>query len=160
MRRALILAVALSGAASVAQAQAKAARTTPPPAQQRDTSTSTSVAQRGARGELSFSREIFSYEAGGRRDPFVSLLSSSDLRPLFNDLRIATILYDPSGRNSVAVLRDLSTKDQYRVKVGQTLGRMRVAAIQPKSVTFAINEFGFSRQEVLALGDSTNMRKP
>jgi hypothetical protein len=41
------------------------------------------------------------------------------------------------------------------VKVGQTLGRMRVAQIHPKSVTFVIDEFGYSRQEILALGDST-----
>ena len=40
------------------------------------------------------------------------------------------------------------------MKVGQTLGRMRVAQIQPKSVTFTIEEFGFSRQETLALSDS------
>ena len=108
----------------------------------------------------SLSREVFSYDGAGRRDPFLSLLSTGELRPAFNDLKLVAVAYDPTGRKSVAVMRDITTKDQYRVKVGQTLGRMRVAQIHPKSVTFTIDEFGYSRQDVLTLGDSTNMRKP
>ena len=108
----------------------------------------------------SLSREVFSYDGSGRRDPFLSLLSTGELRPAFNDLKLVAVAYDPTGRKSVAVMRDVSSKDQYRVKVGQTLGRMRVAQIHPKSVTFTIDEFGYSRQDVLTLGDSTNMRNP
>lgn len=108
----------------------------------------------------SLSREVFSYNGAGRRDPFLSLLSTGELRPAFNDLKLVAVAYDPTGRKSVAVMRDITTKDQYRVKVGQTLGRMRVAQIHPKSVTFTIDEFGYSRQDVLTLGDSTNMRNP
>lgn len=120
---------------------------------------STSVAGRGTGAEMVFYREVFSYGAQSRRDPFVSLMKSGDLRPLLQDLRLVTILYDPTGRNSVAIMRDLSTKDQYRVKIGQTLGRMRVAQIQPKQVVFTIEEFGFSRQETLGLvADSTQAR--
>jgi len=107
-----------------------------------------------------FNREVFSYEGAGRRDPFLSLLSTGELRPAFTDLKLVAVAYDPTGRKSVAVMRDVSSKDQYRVKVGQTLGRMRVAQIHPKSVTFTIDEFGYSRQDVLTLGDSTNMRNP
>lgn len=108
----------------------------------------------------SLSREVFRYDGAGRRDPFLSLLSTGELRPAFNDLKLVAVAYDPTGRKSVAVMRDITTKDQYRVKVGQTLGRMRVAQIHPKSVTFTIDEFGYSRQDVLTLGDSTNMRNP
>ena len=64
-----------------------------------------------------------------RRDPFVSLMNTEELRPLLGDLKLVAIALDPTGRNSVAVLRDMSTKEQYRVKVGQEIGRMRVAAI-------------------------------
>jgi hypothetical protein len=110
--------------------------------------------------EHTIHREVFEYNGGGRRDPFVSLLATSDLRPLLIDLRLAAIAYDPNGRNSVAVLRDLTSKEQYRVKVGQTLGRMRVAAIQPRSVTFTIQEFGLSRQETLTMDDTTRVRTP
>jgi hypothetical protein len=119
---------------------------------------SISVTERGVKGEVSLSREVYSYDAGGRRDPFASLLRTGDLRPMLSDLRLVVVLYDPTGRNSIAIMRDVSTKDQYRVKVGQTVGRMRVAQIQPKEIVFTIEEVGFSRQEPLALGDSSTAR--
>jgi hypothetical protein len=105
-------------------------------------------------------REVFSYEGDGRRDPFVSLLTTSDLKPLLADLKLVGVAYDPRGQNSVAVLRDMTSKDQYKVRVGQTIGRMRVAAIQPKAVIFTIEEFGYSRQELLPIAppDSSKMR--
>lgn len=112
-----------------------------------------SVAVRGGKDEVGFRREAFSYEKSGRRDPFLSLLHSNDLRPMINDLKLVAVLYDPVGR-SWAVMRDMTTKEQYRVKVGQQLGRMRVTQIHPKSVTFTIEEIGFSRQQTLALNDS------
>jgi hypothetical protein len=106
-------------------------------------------------------REVFAYEGAGRRDPFVSLLTTSDLKPLLADLKLTGVAYDPRGQNSVAVLRDVTSKDQYKVRVGQTIGRMRVAAIQPKAVIFTIEEFGYSRQELLPIAppDSTKMRQ-
>jgi hypothetical protein len=119
---------------------------------------SISVTERGVKGEVSLSREVYSYDPGGRRDPFASLLRTGDLRPMLSDLRLVVVLYDPTGRNSIAIMRDVSTKDQYRVKVGQTVGRMRVAQIQPKEIVFTIEEVGFSRQEPLALGDSSTAR--
>lgn len=108
-----------------------------------------------------FERETYLYDRGGRRDPFVSLMSTSDLRPLISDLSLVAVAYDANGRNSVAILHDLSTKDkeQYRIRVGQSVGRMRVASISPKAVVFTIEEFGYSRQETLGLGDSNKVRK-
>ncbi|MEP6691209.1 MAG: hypothetical protein ABJD07_08625 [Gemmatimonadaceae bacterium] len=101
-------------------------------------------------GELALMREAFTYENEARRDPFVSLLASGELRPMIQDLRLVAVIYDVGGR-SVAILRDVSAKEQYRVKVGQALGRMRVVQITPRAVTFTLEEFGYSRQEVLAL---------
>ena len=115
--------------------------------------------QNAAPSELLINRETFNYAATGRRDPFVSLMNTEELRPLFNDLKLVAVAFDPTGRNSVAVLRDVTTKEQYRVKVGQELGRMRVASIKAKSVVFGIEEFGYSRQESLAMTvDSTKVR--
>ncbi len=111
----------------------------------------------GATGVLTFDRESYGYARDGRRDPFSSLLDNGELRPLLSDLHLAVVAYDPNG-GSVAVLRDLATREQYRVRVGQQLGRMRVAAIEPKRITFTIEEFGFSRQETLALTDTTTPR--
>lgn len=106
---------------------------------------------------ISLSRESFNYTADGRRDPFMSLMKTGELRPAVSDLKLVTVIYDPAGR-SVAILRDISTKEQYRIKVGQTLGRMRVASIQPKSVTFTVIAIGTTFQEVLALNDTTRAR--
>ena len=104
-------------------------------------------------------REVFAYEGDGRRDPFVSLLTTSDLRPLLTDLKLVAVAFDPRGQNSVAVLRDTTSKSQYRVRVGQAIGRMRVAGIQEKAVIFTIEEFGYSRQEILPIiADSTKTR--
>ena len=111
-----------------------------------------------AGGRVVLRREVFSYEQSGRRDPFVSLMTVGELRPMISDLAISGILIDPTGRNSVAVLRDVTSKEQYRVKVGQQLGRMRVARITQKSVMFTIEEFGFSRQQELAMDDSNQAR--
>lgn len=101
-------------------------------------------------------REVFHYERAGRRDPFVSLMENGELRPLITEIRVTGIVYDESGRSSVAVLRDIGSKEQYRVRIGSSLGRMRVARIDRKSVTFTIEEFGFSRQETLQLSDDPN----
>ena len=116
-------------------------------------------APKSAEPEVLINRESYAYPGAGRRDPFVSLMNTEELRPLLGDLKLVAVALDPTGRNSVAVLRDMSTKEQYRVKVGQELGRMRVAAIHAKDVVFGIEEFGYSRQESLAMVmDSTKVR--
>lgn len=112
----------------------------------------------GASGELVLMREVYRYEAGGRRDPFVSLMGSGELRPVISDLRLIGVIYDPTGRRSLATLKDISTNELYRVAVGNVLGRVRVTHILPKQVTVTIEEFGFSRQQALTLGDSTDTR--
>ena len=103
-------------------------------------------------------REVFSYAADGRRDPFFSLILTEDLRPLLSDLKLVGILYEASGRRSVAIMRDILTNAQYRVGTGQTLGRMRVTQIKQKGVIFSIDEFGLSRQDSLVLTDTTKVR--
>jgi hypothetical protein len=113
---------------------------------------------KSAAPEVLINRETYAYPGMGRRDPFVSLMNTEELRPLLGDLKLVAIAFDATGRNSVAVLRDVTTKEQYRVKVGQELGRMRVAAIHEKNVVFGIEEFGYSRQESLAMTDSTKVR--
>jgi hypothetical protein len=113
--------------------------------------------------EITLERETFEYNGGGRRDPYKSLMSSSEVRPLLSDLRLTAVAFDPvgNGGNSVAILRDTYSKQQYRVHVGQQLGRLRVSAIRQKAVQFTIEEFGFNRQETLPLSsDTTKVRKP
>ena len=147
-----------------AAAAAPAAATAPDPAMAEPAPTPaplpapTPVKRREVAAPLSFDREVYSYAPSGRRDPFKSLVATGgDLRPMMSDLKLVAIAYDGSG-GSVAVLRDLGTNEQYRVRTGQQLGRMRVASIMPRKVVFTIEEFGFSRQESLVLGDLTNAR--
>ena len=103
-------------------------------------------------------REVFSYDGGGRRDPFTSLVRTGALRPHISELSLVVVIVQSSGGKGVATIRDNTTKDQYVVRVGDSLGRYRVVQIDSKAVTFAIEEFGFSRQEKLAMGDTTKAR--
>lgn len=103
-------------------------------------------------------REVYRYGGVGRRDPFYSLILTDDLRPLIGDLKLVGILYEPSGRRTVAVMRDLQTNAQYRVTNGQSLGRMRVTQIRQRAVLFTIEEFGLSRQDSLVWTDTLKVR--
>ncbi|HVT38370.1 MAG TPA: hypothetical protein VHE78_04975 [Gemmatimonadaceae bacterium] len=111
-----------------------------------------SAHQSGAKGAMIVYREEFSYAENGRRDPFISLMASGELKPLLADLALIGVLYDEAqpGR-SLAVLVDGSSSETYRVKAGNTLGRMRVVKVGQKDITFSLDEFGFSRQETLLL---------
>jgi hypothetical protein len=104
-------------------------------------------------------REQYGYARDGRRDPFFSLIATSELRPTMSDLRLTGILFDQGGGHSVATLRDVTTDQQYRVSLGSQLGRMRVSSIRLKSIVFTIDEFGATRQDSLILGDTTQVRK-
>ena len=104
-------------------------------------------------------REQYDYARDGRRDPFYSLIATSELRPTMSDLRLTGILFDQHGGRSVATLRDVTTDQQYRVSSGTQLGRMRVSSIRLKSIVFTIDEFGATRQDSLILGDTTQVRK-
>ncbi len=111
-----------------------------------------SASQSGGKGLVTFYREDFTYDPENRRDPFLSLLTSGELKPLLADLALIGVLYDNAAPNrSVAVLEDGANKDTYRVRIGQIVGRMKVVKIGRQDITFSIDEFGFSRQETLPL---------
>jgi hypothetical protein len=103
-------------------------------------------------------REVFQYDGGGRRDPFTSLTRNGALRPHISELTLAVVIVASNGGKAVATIRDNTTKEQYLVKIGDSLGRYRVVQIDAKSVTFAIEEFGFSRQEKLAMSNTSKER--
>lgn len=117
------------------------------------------------RGTVTLLREAFAYTAGGRRDPFVSLMTSGELRPLLADLVLTGVIFDETGRRSIAMLVDASTGESYGVRAGETLGRMKVTKIGREDVTFAIDEFGLSRSETLVIdktrkGPAAGQRRP
>ena len=102
-------------------------------------------------GETSVMRETFSY-GGASRDPFASLINSAHAGPEFSDLQLVAIYQDLhySG-NSIAVLRDKTTTKRYKLRQGEQVGRLRVVQIRSKDVVFAIQDFGYERQETLSL---------
>jgi hypothetical protein len=121
------------------------------------------VSQSGTKGPVTFYRETYFYDDNGRRDPFVSLMATGDLRPMISDLTLVGIIYDQAGRNSVAVLVDASAGGQtYRKKVGDVLGRMKLTKITEKDITLNVEEFGFARQETLLIDRKprTGARRP
>ncbi|MBL8985278.1 MAG: hypothetical protein JNJ80_03340 [Gemmatimonadetes bacterium] len=96
-------------------------------------------------------RENFSY-SGGSRDPFVSLLATTNVGPELPDLLLVAIYYDTRiPGNSVVVMRDKVGARKYNLRPGDRLGRMRVASVRPKDVTFTIDDFGTERQETVSL---------
>lgn len=149
LRRIAILLLAVIVAVPVlATAQARRPQRPAAPAKPK---VSTDGIVRDSAGNVVFNREVFTYPRAGRRDPFASLITSGDIRPLLADLEVVAIIYDATGRSSVATLKDVSTNELYRVRVGSVFGRMRVTAIRQRDVSLAIDEFGFTRQETLAI---------
>ncbi len=112
---------------------------------------STERVQRDSAGAVVFNREVYSYPGGGRRDPFASLIATGDIRPLLQDLVVVAITLAQSERLSIATLRDVSSGEIYRARVGSVFGRMRVVAIRQREVVLAIDEFGNTRQETLSI---------
>lgn len=96
-------------------------------------------------------RETFAY-AGGSRDPFASLLDMATSGPELPDLQLVAIYQDLAyNSNSVALLRDRTNDRRFKLRVGDQLGRLKVAQIRQKDVVFIVEDFGFERQETLSL---------
>lgn len=96
-------------------------------------------------------RETFAY-AGGSRDPFESLLDMANSGPELPDLMLVGIYQDLAyNSNSVALLRDRTNDRRFKLRVGDQLGRLKVAQIRQKDVVFIVEDFGFERQETLSL---------
>lgn len=111
-----------------------------------------SASQSGLRGATLVYREEYAYPDEGRRDPFVSLMSTGELKPLLVDLTLIGVLYDQGQPDrSIGLLVDGSSGESYRVRAGQTLGRLKVVKVAQKEITLSIDEFGFARQETLLL---------
>lgn len=142
IRRLACCAVAFMALAVVAEAQ--------PPADMPPPAISTLKFPTDSLGRIIFSRETYAFPRDGRRDPFASLIATGDIRPIFEDLLVSGIIVDLSGRNSQALLKDVSTNELYRARVGSVFGRIRVTAIRAGAVSVSIDEFGFPRQAILS----------
>jgi len=124
---------------------------TPPPAQQAAT-------------ELVFEREVFTYPTFQRRNPFRSLTGENQGGPRFEQLRLVGVIYsdDPSasvavvGTSTVEYSEDGSTAtvqpgQSWYLKVGQSVGRIRIVEIHREQVVVEVEEFGLTEQKIMQL---------
>ena len=96
-------------------------------------------------------RETFTY-SGASRDPFISLINLPTEGPEFINLQLVAIYQDLRyAGNSIAVVRDKGANKRYSVRVGDRIGRLKIAQIRQRDVVFTIEDLGFERQETLSL---------
>jgi hypothetical protein len=113
--------------------------------------------------ELVFEREVFHYPTYARRNPFKPLVSAEE-GPRFEQLRLMGIIQadDPSmsvavvGTSTVEVSEDASqvTVGEGRawyLKVGQSIGNIRIVEIRRDQVVVEVEEFGLTEQKIMQL---------
>jgi hypothetical protein len=107
-----------------------------------------------------YRREVFRYQRGGRPDPFQPLLSAADLGYRVEDLRLASIIYSPNPRQSIAVFTVGDSAGRHRLRTGQRLGSITVLAIYPRRVDVQVNDFGVARVQSLTFQRSARAIAP
>lgn len=114
--------------------------------------------------ELVFEREVFTYPAFDRRNPFRALVASDQGGPRFEQLRLMGIIYsdDPAlsvavvGTSTVSISTDatqvsVQAGDAWYLKVGQSIGNIRVVEIRREQVVLEVEEFGLTEQKIMQL---------
>ncbi|HEX8451014.1 MAG TPA: hypothetical protein VF647_02895 [Longimicrobium sp.] len=107
-----------------------------------------------------YRREVFRYQRGGRPDPFQPLLSAADLGYRVEDLRLASIVYSPNPRQSIAVFTVGDSAGRHRLRTGQRLGSITVLAIYPRRVDVQVNDFGVARVQSLTFQRTARTMAP
>lgn len=102
--------------------------------------------------QLVFEREVFSYPAYERRNPF-SPLTGDESGPRFEQLRLTAVLMSPAPGQSIAMLASGSGESlsTWRVRQGEVLGNMRVISIQPRAVVVEVDEFGVRERRTIEM---------
>ncbi len=114
--------------------------------------------------ELVFEREVFIYPTFQRRNPFRPLSGGTQGGPRFEQLRLVGVIYSDEPSASVAVIgtstveysEDASTVtvqpgQSWYLKVGQSVGNIRVVEIHREQVVVEVEEFGLTEQKIMQL---------
>ena len=113
--------------------------------------------------ELVFDREVFSYPAFTRRNPFRALLAADSGGPRYEQLTLIGIMFSPDRAASVAVLttggvalnEDGTTSplpgDAYYVMEGESIGNVTVTSIQRDRVEVLVSEFDDQVQRTMSI---------
>lgn len=108
--------------------------------------------------QLVFEREVFTYPAFQRRDPFSPLTTETD-GPRFDDLELRMVILVEDGPGSVATLSLRGTGGRtatqgartFRVREGDVIGNMRIRTIRLREIVVDVDEFGQRETRVLEL---------
>ena len=105
-----------------------------------------------AGGSIGIVREVFTY-VGSARDPFRSLMTDdAGMRPLVDDLRVVSIIFDARyPARSVAVLRDMTADETYQVRAGDIVGRLLIDEVRENEVVISVADFGQRRRVVISV---------
>ena len=98
-----------------------------------------------------YRREVFRYPAGGRPDPFRSLLGSAELGVRVEDLALRGVVYNPDPARSVAMLTREGAERPIRARVGDRIGGIRILTIRANSIDVLVEELGVARRETLRI---------
>jgi hypothetical protein len=98
-----------------------------------------------------YEREVFTYPAAARPDPFRSLLLDGDLGIRIEDLTLRGVVYHPDQSRSVAIMTQAGTNRRIQARVGESVGPLRILGIYPERVEIVIEELGVARRETLRL---------
>ena len=148
-----LAAVALSGALALAGCEV------PPEASAQGASGQAQAAPLAASTDtlqLVFEREVFSYPAFQRRNPFAPVTGDLD-GPRFEDLELQMVILVEDGPGSVATLGVRGSGGQrtggrtFRVREGDVLGNMRIRTIRLREIVVDVDEFGQRDTRVLEL---------
>lgn len=99
---------------------------------------------------LVFEREVFNYPSHAR-DPFRPLTEDRETGPRFEDLRLLGVISGNSPETSIALVGvgSAGPGQAERLRVGDTLGNVRVTDVRPREVVVQVEEFGSIRERTL-----------
>ena len=113
--------------------------------------------------ELVFEREVFHYPSFQRRNPFRALVAGEG-GPRFEQLRLMGVIHDADPASSVAVLGtsavsisedgqtvSVTEGKSWYLKVGQSIGNVRIIEIRQDQVLVEVEEFGLTEQKIMQL---------
>ena len=109
------------------------------------------VAVQGLSETVVYEREVFTYPAAARPDPFRSLLLEGDLGIRIEDLTLRGVVYHADPSRSVAIMTQAGTNRRIQARVGESVGPLRILGIYPDRVEIVIEELGVARRETLRL---------
>ena len=105
--------------------------------------------------QLIFDREVFTYPAHQRRNPFRPLSGPGDAGPRFEELTLMAVVLSPDPGGSLAVFQVPGTPEAgggvHRLREGQTLGNVRVVEIRFREVVVEVEEFGLRERVTMRL---------